>query len=82
MPAFTRGTACPLCEHDNARPSWPMNVFETAMIWIGLRPFDCRECAERFWQVRARVWLFLALGAILIVMLISAITLIIPLGAL
>jgi hypothetical protein len=59
-----------------------MNFLESVMVWIGLTPFDCRECAERFWQVRARAWLFLGLGLILVLMLISAIALIFPLGAL
>ena len=56
MGRYHRGAMCPSCESEDTRPSHRTNFSERAMSWIGIRPFRCRECRTRFWQIRGRVW--------------------------
>ena len=46
---------CPECHSDDVRRSRRMNSNETIRTLIGLYPFRCNNCSERFW---ANVWLF------------------------
>jgi len=46
---------CPRCESASVRRSRRVNVQEMTRMMMGVYPFRCNACGERFW---ASVWLF------------------------
>jgi hypothetical protein len=47
---------CPFCKRSNYRLSHRKDICELAASWLGIRPYRCSECQERFWQIRHRAW--------------------------
>ena len=57
MAGYESSITCPNCAESEFRRSHRKNLREHLISWVGVYPFRCQNCQERFWLIHNRAWL-------------------------
>jgi len=57
MAGYKTSIKCPNCAESEFRRSHRKNLRERLISRVGVYPFRCQNCQERFWLIHNRAWL-------------------------